>query len=66
MLAGRQGVKADRMVRRFVADALGLSEPDVSQREAHTLITGAAAHLDVRVSQLASAIWLRQSGNPTA
>ena len=66
MLAGRQGVKADRMVRRFVADALGLAEPDVSQREAHSLITGAAAHLDVSVSQLDYAIWLRQSGNTPA
>lgn len=66
MLAGRQGVKADRMVRRFVADALGLAEPDVSQREAHSLITGAAAHLDLSVSQLDYAIWLRQSGNMPA
>jgi len=54
------------MVRRFVADALGLAEPDVSQREAHSLITGAAAHLDVSVSQLDYAIWLHQSGNTPA
>jgi len=63
MLAGQPGVKADRMVRRFVADALGVGESDVSQRGAHSLITGAAAQLDLSVSQLDYAIWLHQSGN---
>ena len=66
MLAGRQGVKADRMVRRFVADALGVGEHEVSQREAHALITGAATQLQVPISRLDYAIWLHQSGNKPA
>ena len=66
MLAGRQGVKADRMVRRFVADALGVGEHEVSQSEAHALITGAATQLQVPISRLDYAIWLHQSGNKPA
>ena len=66
MLAGQQGVKADRMVRRFVAEALGVGEHEVSQREAHALVTEAAVHLSVDVSQLDYAIWLHQSGNKPA
>ena len=42
MLSGEQGVKADRMVRRFVADALGCEEQDISQADAHELVTEAA------------------------
>ena len=63
MLTGLQGVKADRMVRRFVADALGEDEHAVSQLDARTLVTEAAARLNVDVSQLDYAIWLYQSGN---
>jgi hypothetical protein len=63
MLSGLQGVKADRMVRRFVADALGVAEQAVSQRDGHALVTEAAKRLDVEVSQLDYAVWLRQSGN---
>lgn len=66
MLAGRQGVKADRMVRRFVADALGVGEHEVSQRETHALITGAATQLQVPISRLDYAIWLHQSVNKPA
>jgi len=66
MLSGLQGVKADRMVRRFVADALGVDEQAVSQREAHALVTDAATRLRVDVSQLDYAIWLHQSGNKPA
>jgi hypothetical protein len=63
MLSGSQGVKADRMVCRFVAQALGVDELSVSPRQAHALVTAVAAHLDVDVSQLDYAIWLHQSGN---
>ena len=61
--AARQGVKADRMVRRFVADALGVHEHEVPQRAAHTLTTDIAAQLGAATSQLDDAIWLHRSGN---
>ena len=38
-------------------------EPEVSQRQAHALVTEAAGRLGVEVSQLDYAIWLYQSGN---
>jgi hypothetical protein len=63
MLTGQQGVKADRMVRRFVADALSCDEQDISQADAHELVTQAAGLLGLSVSQLDFAIWLHQSGN---
>jgi hypothetical protein len=66
MLSGEQGVKADRMVRRFVADALGCEEQDISQADAHELVTEAAGLLGLSVSQLDFAIWLHQSGNAPA
>jgi hypothetical protein len=63
MLSGFQGVKADRMVCRFVAEALGVDELSVSSRQAYALVTAVAARLGVDVSQLDYAIWLHQSGN---
>lgn len=63
MLSGMPGVKADRMVRRFVADALRCDEQDVSQADAHSLVTEAASLLGLSVSELDFAIWLHQSGN---
>jgi hypothetical protein len=63
MLSGEQGVKADRMVRRFVAEALGCEEQDISQADAHELVTQAAGLLGLSVSQLDFATWLHQSGN---
>lgn len=63
MLSGQQGVKADRMIRRFVAEALGCDEHDISQDDAHELVTEAARLLGLSVSQLDFAIWLHQSGN---
>lgn len=63
MLSGRPGVKADRMVRRFVADALKCDEQDISPADAHELVTEAAGLLGLGVSQLDFAIWLHQSGN---
>ena len=66
MLAGGEGVKADRMVRRFVADALGRTANEVSQDQAHALVIEAAGRLGVGVSQLDFAMWLYQSGNAPA
>ena len=54
------------MVRRFVAEALGVDEQAISQREAHALVTEAATRLGADVSQLDYAIWLHQSGNKPA
>lgn len=63
MLAGNRGVKADRMVRRFVADALGLvTERAVSAEKARALVIAAAASLKLDLSQLDYAIWRYQSG----
>lgn len=66
MLSGEEGVKADRMIRRFVADALECDEQDISQDDAHELVTEAARLLGLSVSQLDFAIWLHQSGNTPA
>jgi hypothetical protein len=62
MLMGMQGVKADRMIRRFVADALGLREGDVPPERAHALVTEAAAQLGMGASHVDYAIWRFQSG----
>lgn len=52
MLTGVQGVKADRMIRRFVADALGVDEIAISAQDARMLVTAAAARLGVGISDL--------------
>lgn len=62
MLSGLQGVKADRMVRRFVADALGCDESAVSASQAHSLVTAAAKRLGLGSSEVDYAIWRFQSG----
>lgn len=66
MLSGRQGVKADRMIRRFIADAVKRGEQEISQVNAHQLVSDAAGHLGVSLSQLDFAIWRYQSGNTPA
>jgi hypothetical protein len=62
MLCGLPGVKADRMVRRFVADALGCEEKAVSAARAHALVTEAAERSGLGASRLDYAIWRYQSG----
>ena len=58
MLAGRPGVKSDRMIRRFVARATGAESADaVTVSDARDLVTGAAAALGVDAHRLDSAIW---------
>ncbi|WP_125775955.1 hypothetical protein [Antribacter gilvus] len=59
MNAGVDGVKADTMVRRFVAQALGESGP-VSVERAQAAVTGAAAELQATQKALDHAIWLFQ------
>ena len=61
-LAGHPGVKADRMIVRFVADALGCSESAVRPERARVLVTVAAGDMQVSASDLDHAIWRYRSG----
>jgi hypothetical protein len=62
MLARMPGVKADRMVRRFVAAALGRpGEQAVSAAQAARLVTAAAEQIGVEDRVLDYAIWRYQS-----
>jgi hypothetical protein len=54
MLLGFPGIKADTMVGRFVASAIGRR---VGSCEAHRLVMGAARVLAVDPMQLDHAIW---------
>ena len=56
MLNGLPGVKADRMIRRFVTDTLGLPRM-ISALEASHLVEAAAAEIGVGYSTLDHAIW---------
>ncbi len=60
MLAGIDGVKADTMVTRFVANAIG--ERKVSPKRASRAVRQAAEELCVRVVELDHTIWRYQSG----
>lgn len=63
MLNGMPGVKADRMVRRFVANSLGLpNELAVSAEAAGALVRTAAHRLGEDDRVLDYAIWRHQSG----
>ncbi len=64
MLLDMPGVKADRMVCRFVADALGVSERAVPPRRAEALVTDAAYALEVDPRHLDFNIWNRQRAQP--
>jgi hypothetical protein len=64
MLVGLDEVKPDRMIRRYVASALGRSgESAVGVEEARDLVMATAAHLGVAPRDLDYAIWSHQSGN---
>ena len=64
MLVGLAEVKPDRMIRRYVASALGRSgESAVGVEEARDLVMATAAHLGVSPRELDHAIWSYQSGN---
>jgi hypothetical protein len=63
MLSGLPGVKADRMIRRFVAAALRLpNELAISADDAATLVRETARRLDVDERVLDYAIWRFESG----
>jgi hypothetical protein len=59
LLAGKQEVKPDRMVRRFVADAIDRA---VNADEAHALLSAAAELLGVQPRELDHQVWRYQSG----
>jgi hypothetical protein len=62
MLSGLPGVKADRMVRRFVATALDLpNELAISAEEAGVFVREAACRLEIEERVLDYAIWRFQS-----
>jgi hypothetical protein len=61
MVCGRGGVKADRMVRRFVADALGTTETRVAEARAGALLISAAAACGVDARALDARVWEYQS-----
>lgn len=62
MLAGVPGVKADRMICRFVGAATGLPPGDVTPQRAARAVEGAADLLGVSPSVLDHTIWRWQSG----
>jgi hypothetical protein len=61
LVTGHDTVKADRMLRRFCAAALGTTESRVSAKRAHTLVVAAAAELGVSARALDGAIWTHES-----
>ncbi|RIJ78405.1 hypothetical protein D1871_02945 [Nakamurella silvestris] len=60
MLAGEDGVKADTMICRFVATAVG--EPAVAPHRAKAAVEGAALVFEVEQAKLDRAIWCFTSG----
>nr|WP_234901370.1 heme peroxidase [Mycolicibacterium fluoranthenivorans] len=64
MLAGLPGVKADRMVLRFVSRALNGVE--VSPEYAASLVRDAAKLMGVSATDLDHAIWRKESGRPVS
>lgn len=62
MLAGVPGVKPDRMIIRFVADALEVPRRTVGAAYAAEIVTAAAPELDTSPTALDHAIWRFQRG----
>lgn len=65
LVTGHDTVKADRMLRRFVAAATGTTEARVSAAKAHELVVAAAAALGVTARELDGAIWRYESEAPS-
>jgi hypothetical protein len=62
MLVGLAEVKPDRMIRRYVAAAIGRAgEAAVGVEEARELVMATAAHVGVSPRALDYAIWAYQS-----
>ncbi|MET3808381.1 hypothetical protein ABIB25_005410 [Nakamurella sp. UYEF19] len=57
MLAGVDGVKPDRMIKRFVADALGMNWKKMTALFAQSAVIEAAAALHLTATALDHAIW---------
>ena len=62
MLAGIEGVKPDRMICRFVADALGLPRRAVTPAFALEIMTVAAKEMGMSPTNLDHAVWQWQRG----
>lgn len=62
MLAGTSGVKPDRMVRRFTAEALGVPGHSLTEPDLIGLVTGAADALNADVTATDHMIWKYASG----
>lgn len=62
MLAGVPGVKPDRMIIRYVADALEIPRRSVGSEFAAEIVTAAAPELDMSATALDHAIWRFQRG----
>ncbi|MBF9519526.1 hypothetical protein [Mycobacteroides chelonae] len=60
MLAGIEGVKPDRMICRFVADALEVPRRSVAPEFAAEIVTAAAPQLKMSPTDLDHAIWQYQ------
>lgn len=61
MLAGVPGVKADRMICRFVQNASGQAKPVIAPGAAGQAVEAAARRLDVSATTLDHAMWRWQS-----
>jgi hypothetical protein len=64
MLAQIPGVKADRMVVRYVARAIGVAPERLSPQKVAQLVTRAAEAKDWKTIHLDHAIWRFESGRP--
>jgi hypothetical protein len=62
MLAGIPGVKPDRMICRFVADALGLPRRSVTTGFALEILMAAATEMGMSPTDLDHAVWQWQRG----
>ncbi|MCZ4537946.1 hypothetical protein QBL07_000135 (plasmid) [Gordonia rubripertincta] len=62
MLAGIPGVKPDRMICRFVADALGLPRRGVTPQFSLEILTAAATDMGMSPTDLDHAVWQYQRG----
>lgn len=60
MLLGTPGIKADRMIVRFAADALGVPRQEMTSKRAEVLLHEAATDIGVSPTQLDYAAWSYQ------
>jgi hypothetical protein len=61
MLCGISGVKADRHIRRFVAEAFDVPEAQVSPADARALVIGASDELGIDWRVADYTIWNEMS-----